>query len=216
MSQGRFVADTIEAILVGMGESLRETQEALNDSPPLDQFGRLAPRYQIPHIDFEIGFKLYTDTQRNGRLRVFMKPVQGSRNRQEVTTKLSGRFVATPQGDGLPLPALTIKSQKSAASVFDLEITASNSAGEVITNAPIEINFDEAASKELTAAANVGNARFGGGVTFSDAAPLTDDEGIARTRATIGTNVSRAAQIVVSAELGPERVMIVLSKADSR
>ena len=58
MSEGRFIADTLEAILVGMADSLRDAQTVLDSAPPTDSYGRPSSRYAIPHLDFEMTFEL--------------------------------------------------------------------------------------------------------------------------------------------------------------
>ena len=48
MSNDELVSDTIESVLVGMADSLRQAQDSLSLAPPLDQFGRVVPQYEIP------------------------------------------------------------------------------------------------------------------------------------------------------------------------
>ena len=106
MSDGEIVSDTIESVLVGIADSLRQAQDSLSLAPPLDQFGRVVPQYEIPYLDFEIGFKLETRKTTGGKSLVYFKPVTSSSATQEITTKLQGRFIAVPPGEGLPVPIL--------------------------------------------------------------------------------------------------------------
>ncbi|HSF94900.1 MAG TPA: hypothetical protein VLA52_07720 [Thermohalobaculum sp.] len=212
MSDGDFIADTLEAILVGMAESLRDAQEALNAAPSLDNFGRPAPRYQIPSLDFEIGFRLATETKQSGGARLLMMPVKTGETSSEVTSRITGRFVAVPPGDGLPLPVLTAAATRDAGGNIVLAVSASNSAGEVLTGVPIELNFDMEASRALSQAAGVQTPRLAGAVTLGDAVLVTDETGQAATSVSLAPSLQRQAVVVLSAELGSEMVRVTLSK----
>lgn len=214
MSDGQFISDTIESVLVGMAESLRDAQEALTQSAPLDQYGRPLPQYHIPHLDFEIGFELESETKAGGGMRLFFKPVTTQSSR-DVTTKLTGRFVSVPAGEGLPLPVLNAQSTALSTTEHDLAVRVTNSAGEVLQGVAVEINFDERQSEALSLASGESEPRLGNGVILQSAVPMTDENGWAVTRVTLGNNVSRSAQIVLTAEVGSEQTLIVLSKADA-
>lgn len=210
MSEGRFIADTLESILVGMAESLREAQEELNATPPLDGFGRPAPQFRIPHMDFEIGFRLEAEQKQGSGARLIFHPVQSSEASREVTSKITGRFVAVPPGEGLPLPILT-GEVRGTGNARELAITVANNAGELLAGADVELNIDAAASTALSAAAGVPAPRLNN-VTFGSAVVTSDGSGVATTSVTFGAQLQRQAVVVVTAEMGPETIRLTMGK----
>lgn len=206
---GKFIADTLESIIVGMAESLREAQEDLSDAAPLDAYGRPIPQYRIPHLDFEVGFKLVTDTKSSGGMRLIFGSTNDST--RDVTSTVSGRFVAVPPGEGLPLPVLTL-AVEGTGNTRDIVVTAATSAGELLAGAEIELNLDKPASTELSKEAGVATPRIDGQVSFDSAVVATDASGTARTRVTFGTGLQRAAIVVITAEIGGETVRVLTGK----
>jgi hypothetical protein len=206
---GKFIADTLESVIVGMAESLREAQEELSDAAPLDAYGRPIPQYRIPHLDFEVGFKLVTDSKASGGMRLLFG--QTTDKTRDVTSTISGRFVAVPPGEGLPLPVLTVAIEGSG-NRREVVITAATSAGELLAGAEIELNLDKAASAEFSAEAGVANPRLDGQVSFDSALILTDENGVARTGLLFGASLQRAAVVVITAQLGGEMVRVLSGK----
>ena len=133
-----------------------------------------------------------------------------------MTTKLTGRFIAVPVGDGLPLPVLDVQTVALTSTEHEVVISVRNSANEIISGVAVEINFDSIASEALSASAGVTEPRLGNGVTIQNAVPVSDENGTARTRIILGNNVATEAQIVLTAEVGPEQVLIAVSKADAQ
>ncbi|MEM7236672.1 MAG: hypothetical protein AAF501_02430 [Pseudomonadota bacterium] len=213
MTDGRFIADTLESVLAGMAESLREAQEELNAAAPIDAYGRPAPQFRIPHLDFEIGFRLVSEEKSGGGARLFFAPVQSSEASKEVTSTISGRFIAVPAGEGLPLPVLTgAVTQGNATNVRTVAITAANNAGELLEGAEIELNIDEDATQALSAAAGVTAPRIGGNVSFGAAVISTGPSGVSTTTVTLGAQLQRQAVVVIAAELGAETIRLTLGK----
>ncbi|MGS4946481.1 hypothetical protein ACVDG3_13440 [Meridianimarinicoccus sp. RP-17] len=206
---GKFIADTLESVIVGMAESLREAQEELSEAAPLDAYGRPVPQYRIPHLDFEIGFKLVTDTKSGGGMRVIFG--ETTDRTRDVTSTISGRFVAVPPGEGLPLPVLTLEI-KGTGNTRDITVTAATSAGELLSGAQVELNVDKGASTALSAAAGVAAPRLDGQVSFGRAVVETNETGIATTTLTFGSTLQRAAVVVITAELGGETVRVLTGK----
>ncbi len=206
---GKFIADTLESVLVGMAESLREAQEELSEAAPLDAYGRPVPQYRIPHLDFEIGFKLVTDSKSGGGMRVIFAPTTDKT--RDVNSTISGRFVAVPPGEGLPLPVLTLDIT-GTGNTRDIAVTAATSAGELLAGAQVELNVDRGASTALSAAAGVATPRLDGQVGFGRAVVDTGETGTATTTLTFGASLQRAAVVVVTAELGGETVRVLTGK----
>lgn len=201
MPDGRFIADTLETVIVGLAESLTEAQEALGAMPPLDSAGRPVPQYRLPHLDFEIGFRLVTETRSSGSAYLYFLPVSSSSSSSEVTSKVSGRFVALPPGEGMPLPVLGFTATGTGAE-RELAVRASNSAGELLAGATVQLNIDLAASQALSTSAGIADPRIAGNATLEEAVLLTDSQGRASTRVRFGNALRTAAVVLITAELG--------------
>ncbi|MBM9593570.1 hypothetical protein [Roseitranquillus sediminis] len=211
MSDGAFIADTLESLIVGMAESLREAQEELSATPPLDGFGRPVPQYRIPYLDFEIGFRLVTETKSSGGMRLIFAPVTSSEAAREVTSRITGRFVSIPPGEGLPLPVLSAQITGSGAE-RELRVTAATTAGELLAGAEVQLNVEVAASTALSQAAGITNPRIAGEVGFGAAVLTTGEDGTAITTITFGAGLQSNARVVVTAELGPEMIRLTTGK----
>ena len=199
----KHVAGTLQEILVAMADGLREAQEALNEVPPIDAFGRPSNSYHLPYLDFAI--KVVAETTRGDeesaesplpqlhwasrRSRTVMRslpqltfhtyepgsPVNETSS-LELTSTLSGRFVSVPPGEGMPIVRLQATAEKGdGARDHDLEVMVSNSAGERLGDVDVEFNIDVAATRALTNA---------GGVEFEDRKPATKlESGVVATNA---------------------------------
>lgn len=213
MTDGRFIADTLETVIVGLADSLTEAQEELSSTPPLDSSGRPVPQYRLPHLDFEIGFRLVTETTRDGRRALlYFRPVGRSSSSSEVTSKISGRFVAIPPGEGVPLPVLALTAT-GGGSTRRLAVQAANSAGELLAGATVQLNIDVATSQELSATAGVADPRIAGNATLAAAVLTTDQQGRAETEVRFGDQLRMGAQLLITAELGTTMTRLITGKA---
>ena len=215
MSNDELVSDTIESVLVGMADSLRQAQDSLSLAPPLDQFGRVVPQYEIPYMDFEVGFKLVTQKTSTGKSQIFFKPVTSSSATQEITTKLQGRFVAVPPGEGLPVPILQIETRIIDPMTREISVLASNSANETLSGVEVEINFDKTGSESLAKSVGPRAAKFDNAVTISNALPITGENGVATTIVTLNKTLAQTAQVIITAMLGQEQISVIMSRSDS-
>ena len=204
MSEGRFIGDTLEAVIVAMAESLHEAQTALSATPPLDAYGRPTTRYVIPYLDFEMGFevdsKITDGTNDRANKKMAFKPAKSTD--QSVTSTIKGRFVAVPPGEGLPVPVLDLALEGSGTTRA-LVIGAGNSAGEVLDGVQVEVNVDEELTRQL---GGVGRAE----VTLSDAAPITDASG--RAKVEVSFRGGAKGRVALAVELGGERQLLVMTK----
>ena len=178
-NDGKFIADTLESIIVGMAESLTEAQEELSSTAPVDSFGRPMPQYRIPHLDFEVKFDLATETKGPGS-GMMIRFLRNTETTKDVSSTISGRFVAVPPGDGMPLPVITL-ALEGTGNERDLVVTVANSAGELLEGASVELNIDQDASSALTGAAARGTIRFDTQVQFGSAVLTSGPDGTART-----------------------------------
>ncbi|PTV95457.1 hypothetical protein C8J27_10493 [Rhodobacter aestuarii] len=206
-----FVSDTIEGLIVGMAESLRAAQEQLNATPPLDGWGRPTQQYRIPHLDFEINFTL-THDEASGRQKIKRIGKTDGTTHSEGNAKISGRFVAVPAGDGMPLPVLALRRVPEKKQKPRLVVVAGNTAGELLIGARVELNIDQAASAALSEAAGVRGIRFSDHVQFETAVLDTGNDGTADTVVTLSNRLPDKALVVITAALGPETASLVLGK----
>jgi hypothetical protein len=154
MSQTEQIAESLEGLLVSIAEGVREAQDALNGAPPLDAYGRPMPLYHMPYLDFEIQVEMETVTTESGGIRLRINPLGGkdsSKSTSEISSKISGRLVAIPPGEGVPVPVLNMLSERLSARQHKIIITATNSAGEILAGQAIELNINLPASQQLSA-----------------------------------------------------------------
>ncbi|NJM51410.1 MAG: hypothetical protein HC843_11515 [Sphingomonadales bacterium] len=206
-SDSQLVASSIEEMLVSLAGGIREAQDALNDLPAFDSFGRPSPTYFIPHLDFEFDVEMRTETNNQGRpiLKVWNP---GSNNEQEskITSKISGRLVAVPAGEGVPIPVITMTITKQEGKNIEIAITARNNLGDILVGQQVEVNVDSEASKKISA----GNNPALPNVQFSSAIVTTDENGAASTNLTIGSGGGAGKQLLLVATMGPSSAKLLI------
>ncbi len=211
--QGRFVGSSIEELLVSLAEGVREAQLALNDAPLVSPSGRPLGSYQLPYLDFTIQVDMETRTDSGGRpvALIFMAKSQSSAVSQ-VKSTISGRLVATPPGDGLPVPRIRLTSGGNVGGEAAITLTVTNSAGERLADQLVELNIDDADSKEITAARGGGVIKRQPGTRLKDALLTTDAEGGAFTTLLVDPAQSGKEVVMVIASIGPfsSRVAVLL------
>lgn len=219
-SDAKLVADSLEEMLVSIAEGVREAQEALDGLAPFDSFGRPVPGYFIPHLDFELLVDIETETNSEGRP-IFK--VMAARNlfgggsgsgtsntKSHTTSKIAGRLVAIPPGEGLPVPQLVLTADKTGAGETLLTVRASNTAGELLAGQRIELNIDEEASKALSRGASptLPEARL------KEAVLVTDEQGQAATTLVVSDGGASGRQLLVVAQLGIATARVMIGTAN--
>lgn len=211
----RFVAESVEEMLVALAAGVREAQEALSEIMPFDRFGRPLPSYHIPYLDFQIAVEVETERQGGGGRPVFRiraaapAPSQTSQTSTTSST-ISGRLVAVPPGEGLPMPAMLLSAETTDARTRRILVTLSNSAGELLPGQRVEINIDSAASAQLSAANAAKKAAPQAGTQLSEAVLVTDERGEAATTLTLGAEDDKAV-LVLKAQVGVATARISVS-----
>ncbi|WP_339913742.1 hypothetical protein [uncultured Brevundimonas sp.] len=202
--QSRFVGNSIEELLVSLANGLREAQMALNAGPLMDAGGRLLSSYELPFLDFSIQVDMQTRTDSGGRpiALVFTARDQSSSS-QNVRSSISGRLIATPPGEGLPVPRIAIAVGGNIGGEATLALTVSNSAGERLADQPLELNIDDEDSSALSRARGLGEFRRLPGTRLRDALLTTDADGRAATLLRIDDGQSGKSVAVVVASIGP-------------
>ncbi|AJQ97770.1 hypothetical protein [Gynuella sunshinyii] len=207
----QFVAESLEELLVAIANGVREAQEALSEAPPFDAYGRPLPTYHLPYLDFDLKVDLNTVETSGGLRALRVLPIGGSQNTtQKISSSLTGRLVSIPAGDGLPVPVLTLNSTRTAARQHALNLSLSNSAGEILQNAQVEINFDLATSQQLSQTQGI-NLKNLGTSRLTQAILVTDEQGQAATELTIDSNLPAKASIVITAEFDQRISRIVVA-----
>lgn len=181
-------ANSFEEMLVSLAQGVREAQETLNAMPQFDTFGRPAPGYFIPQLDFEFEVEMEVDTNGQGMPVMKMRPIrmlgapaptQTQSSSVKSSNKISGRLVAIPPGNGLPMPQLLVTTTAEAGNVVRINVTASNSSGERLAGQVVEINPDMPASMSLAGGAALQPP------TLASARLTTDEAGQASTQVTL-------------------------------
>ncbi|MEQ8605213.1 MAG: hypothetical protein RIB45_18015 [Marivibrio sp.] len=248
MSQSRFAAGSIEELLAAVADGVREAQDALNDLPMADAFGRPQARYHVPYVDFDITVDLTASkTEGEGaggagatsvvRPKVSFTPVTklalaqrlsvtslkggaggsspkagSSASSSSISSKVSGRIVSVPPGDGKPTPRLAFLELSDGASARrrPLRLEAANSAGEVLADRRVEFNIDWAASAELSPAD--AKPKRAAGTQVSLAETLTDASGAAAIDLALGASEPRGAVFVVVATCAGVDASVVVTR----
>jgi hypothetical protein len=199
MTDRSFVSGSIAELLAAVAAGVRDAQEALSAASPLDASGRPAPTYHLPYVDFE--FRVNFEARKSGGRFPVLIATPTSTETESIASVVSGRLVAVPPGEGRPLPILELTAERLSARRHKLSVIAANSAGELLTGAVVELNFDLAASQALSQAtgATLPSLRNSG---FEAAVLTTDGDGRAETVMTIDAGLAATAVVMVTAELG--------------
>ncbi len=210
-NDSRFVTESLEALLVSIADGVREAQDALNSAPPVDAFGRSMPTYHLPYLDFEVKVDMETATTGGGSMFLRINPLGGGgTTTRDISSTISGRLVAVPPGEGLPTTILTISSQRETARRHKIQVTAVNSAGEILSGQGIELNINMDASRQLSAVEGVNLTNKRAGTKLKDAILVTDDMGTAETIFSIDSGLPLKAVLVLTAELGGEATSLTV------
>lgn len=204
MSDKQFVAESLAELLSAIADGVREAQESLSQMPSIDAFGRPLPTYHMPYLDFQLQVDMDTTVTESGQrlLRVLPIAARDKSSTQQISSTLSGRFVAIPPGEGLPTPVLSLTNTRLTARSHELHVHLMNTAGEALVGVPVEINLMEEASIELSAAQGVSLSGLRDS-HLSHAVVFTDENGMATTQLTINAQLPASATIVIRAEYGP-------------
>jgi hypothetical protein len=208
----RFVGNSIEELLVALADGVREAQLALGDGPLVDDNGRPIASYQLPYLDFTINIAINTQRDEGGRPIVLLSGGGGrSSTGTQVMSQISGRLVAIPPGDGLPLPRITLALAKRDGDKVRIVVEVSNTAGERLAAQPLELNLDDAESALLSKANGLADYKRDLGRTrLNDAVLVTDEKGRAEAGFTISDAEDPQAIFVVVATIGQYRSRLAI------
>lgn len=172
---------TLKQILLGISDSLNEAQNHLRNVKPYDEFGRPNTLYTLPYLDFnlqvEAEFEKETSTdgsntesktalpyaqsyQKGYTKALAFKPVTNTntdtKETNKVTSTISGRFIAVVPNEGLP--QMIINATPKATNdihIFNIEVEVFNAAGEKISDALVEFNYNQQKTELLNPSASL-------------------------------------------------------------
>jgi hypothetical protein len=201
---GKFVSESLEDLLVSLAGGVREAQQELTNTPAFDAFGRQLHTYHFPYVDFEFRVQMETANSTSpGRTILRLRKTKTGEQSSSIQSSVSGRLVAVPPGDGLPRPIVQFRSVKQSSKVWRLELSAANSAGEVLAGHEIELNLNLEASRQLSLQNEVTFKSFPPSTALTQSVITTDDSGTAGTSLKVGTMKANSF-IVITAEFGGE------------
>ncbi|WP_046758275.1 hypothetical protein [Kordia jejudonensis] len=198
---------TLKQILLGISDSLNEAQNHLRNVKPYDEFGRPNTLYTLPYLDFNLQVEAefeketssetqtsqspeslpYARSYQKGYERALaFKPVANTttdtKETNKVTSTISGRFIAVVPNEGLPQMIINATPKPTNnIHVFDVEVEVFNAAGENISDALVEFNYNQAKTELLNP-----NATLNHGTSFLNTSEIrTDANGKTKTQVTV-------------------------------
>jgi len=197
----RLMGNSIEELLVAIAEGVREAQAALDSGPTIDDTGRPLATYHLPFLDFSIKVEMTTQTDSGGRP-ILLVASSSSATTSAAQSNVSGRLIAVPPGEGLPLPRMNVATGGNIGGAATITITVTNSAGETLANQRLELNIDTNASATLSSARGAAGFTRLPGTRLETAVLTTGADGIATARLLIDPKQDPRQVVVVAATLG--------------
>jgi hypothetical protein len=180
-------ADAIAALLGGLASALTDAQQTMAELPPTDAFGRSLPSYRIPELDFSFEIETVEASSSSPGAKWLLQPSKASSALNTISSTISGKIVAVPPNGGLP-QTLIAAIQRGGS----LEVSLSNSAGEILTQTPVEFEFDAEASSALHGTTLTSARRL---ALFDAQQTQTDQSGVATVG--IGRSALKAGESAV-------------------
>lgn len=192
-------AEAISALLTGLSSALTNAQLNMAEVPPTDAFGRSMPMYQIPELDFT--FEIETvDASDATSSKYELRPAQQGLN-SAISSTISGKIVAVPPNGGLPETRILVTQSSST-----LDVQLVNTAGELLTNTLVEMEFDADASAALHNTTLTPARRLS---LLENQQVTTDGDGMAKTKIKRSNlAVNQSAIVLVRAAGAETRVTI--------
>jgi hypothetical protein len=210
---GQIAADAVRDMLVGLADALRTAQDTLSEAGRISEGGM---GYEIPYLDFtfEVEFSEQTSNQPDTSLPVLklfprMSSSGGLNRETDITSRISGRLVSTPSHGGRPAALLEMVLVQNVDGPA-LDILLSNTAGERLTEAFIELQVDADMTERLIGFRPTPNQRL---ALLSSQTVLTDDQGYVQLPLSIGSLGGK--QVVVKAEAQGAVTRLIVGGSES-
>lgn len=194
----------LDDFLLNLADGLSQAQNKLNRAPVTNAMGQESMVYHIPKMEFELRLEMTatSSSQSSGkpRIRFFPAASKSSESSTEsATSVISGVMIATPAGDGLPMPALSISAMKTSARKAKLTISGRTNAGNAISGAVVELNIDRDLSAKLNTQEGRGQA-LKPGTVISAATLVLSETGDAIAELTISNQEPKGQLIAITAD----------------
>jgi len=226
---------TLKQILLGISDSLNEAQNHLRNVKPYDEFGRPNTLYTLPYLDFnlqvEAEFEKETTTegqtsegksavsvgktfQKTYAKSLAFKPVVSSntdtKETNKVTSTISGRFIAVVPNEGLPQMIINATPKKTDnIHLFDIDVEVFNAAGEKISDALVEFNYNQQKTELVNP-----NATLNHKTSFLNTSEIrTDVNGKATTQVEVdGVDFANGHILIIEVNVGNVLTKISIQK----
>lgn len=241
-NSSKFVANSIEQILLGLARGLRDAQTVLDELPTTDAFGQPQSSYHLPYLDFNIKATVAaslsaeaTTPTRSASIRQqhaikarsiplirltlpdLKKDAGNAPGTTELVSTFSGRLVSIPPSNALPVPRLAARiliDNPDEPGQQTLLATLSNSAGELLDGAAVELNLDVDSSLQLSTAAGVKNLteeQLRDGLQLTTRVLITDQQGSASCQLTLDNQLPANTQFLLLINSGPTLTQLILT-----
>ncbi len=228
---------TLKQILLGISDSLNEAQNHLRNVKPYDEFGRPNTLYTLPYLDFnlqvEAEFEKETSTEptsavagrtaalthtqsyQKGYARsLAFKPVANTttdtKETNKVTSTISGRFIAVVPNEGLPQMIINATPKvTSNIHIYDIDVEVFNAAGEKISDALVEFNYNQQKTELLNPSATLNH-----GTSFLGTSEIrTDSDGKATIQVQVdGVDFANGNILIIEVNVGNVLTKISIQK----
>ncbi len=228
---------TLKQILLGISDSLNEAQNHLRNVKPYDEFGRPNTLYTLPYLDFNLQVEAefekatssdsqysvadspasypYERSYKKGYEKaIAFKPIANvntdTKEKNKVTSTISGRFVAVVPNEGLPqLIINAIPKKTNNIHVFDIEVDVFNAAGEKISDALVEFNYNQHKTELLNP-----NITLNHTTSFLSTSEIrTNVDGRATTQVKVdGVDFANGHLLIIEVNVGNVRTKISIQK----
>ncbi|MFK7747609.1 MAG: hypothetical protein AB8B65_04415 [Kordia sp.] len=198
---------TLKQILLGISDSLNEAQNHLRNVKPYDEFGRPNTLYTLPYLDFNLQVEAEFEKETSSETQTSENPVSSpyarvyqkgyerslafkpvantttdTKETNKVTSTISGRFIAVVPNEGLPQMIINATPKvTSNVHIYDIDVDVFNAAGEKISDALVEFNYNQQKTELLNP-----NATLNHGTAFLSTSEIrTDANGKAKTQVNV-------------------------------
>ncbi|WP_404297031.1 hypothetical protein [Halomonas sp.] len=209
---GQIAADAVRDMLVGLADALRTAQDTLSEAGRISEGGM---GYEIPYLDFtfEVEFSEQTSNQPSTAapiLKLFPRTSSSGGNREtDITSRISGRLVSTPTHGGRPAALLEMALVHNADGPA-IDILLSNTAGERLTDAFIELQVDVDMTERLIGFRPTPTQRL---ALLPSQTVLTDEQGYVQLSLSTGSLGGKS--VVVKAEAQGAVTRLIVGGSES-
>lgn len=195
------ISDSLDDYLVSLADGLAEAQLRLDDMASVS--GPEGIRYQIPKLEFDlkIDFSLHVSSEESGEpvkrflIKAKNESSSSTNSKQNVTSTLSGSFVAVPVNQGTPAHVIETELTRISAQEVVLNVYVNHANGDPADAVEVEVNIDRDRSDEMNS--KEGRSALKARTELNEGVLLTSDQGIASTRLMVAAQEAKQNRIVL-------------------